>query len=168
MIKSNKRKLNLFLFLTACIFISVAATKPKVTALQKDAINNDSTQWKNLQVLPKNISEDSLDEVMHHFTKALGVRCSFCHAPGNNGRPDFPSDAKEEKNIARYMMKMTADINRNYFNTENSTMPDTIHIVQCMTCHHGNPHPDDAMMSDDNDKEGNMPPPPPPPQEHNQ
>lgn len=168
MFKSNKRKFNLFLFLAACIFISVAATKPNTTTLMNRVSTNDTTQWKNLQVLPKDISKDSLDEVMHHFTKALGVRCSFCHAPGNDGRPDFSSDAKDEKNIARYMLKMTADINRNYFNTENSTMPDTIHVVQCMTCHHGSPHPDEAMMSVNNEKEGNMPPPPPPPQEHNQ
>jgi hypothetical protein len=167
MIQSNKRKLNLFLLLAACLFISIAATKPSTALPGKSLAANDTTQWKNLQVLPKDISRDSLDEVMHHFTKALGVHCSFCHAPGDNGHPDFPSDAKEEKNIARYMMKMTADINKNYFNSENSERPDTIHIVQCMTCHHGSPHPNEAMMAG-NDERGNMPPPPPPPQQQNQ
>ena len=43
---------------------------------------------------------------MDGFKAALGVRCNFCHA--FNGKTDFASDEKEEKGIARYMMKMTS------------------------------------------------------------
>ena len=57
---------------------------------------------------------------------------------------DFASDEKEEKGIARYMMKMTAGINTTYFNFEKSNRPDTINVVKCITCHRGNPHPDEA------------------------
>ena len=87
----------------------------------------------------------------------LGVRCNFCHAY-NNGKMDFASDDKEEKNIARYMMNMTAGINKTYFNSENSTRPDTISVVRCFTCHRGNPHPDDMGMGDND--HNNMPPAP--------
>jgi hypothetical protein len=155
MIYSNKRKLNLLLFFAACIFVSIAATKPSASLTPKKVSENDTGIFKNLKVLPKDISKDSLDHVMHTFTASLGVKCNFCHA-FNNGKMDFASDEKEEKNIARYMMNMTAGINKTYFNSENSTMPDTINIVRCFTCHRGSPHPDEATIGMQN---GNMPPP---------
>ena len=70
---SNKRKINLLLFLAACIFVSVAATKP--SAIKPAAIKNvsasDTGIFMNLKVLPQDISKDSLDHVMHGFTAAL-------------------------------------------------------------------------------------------------
>lgn len=160
MIKSNKKKVNLLLFFAACIFVSIAATKPtnENSFVNNSVSKNDTGKFKNLQVLPKNISEDSLDHLMHGFAASLGVRCSLCHV-FNNGKMDFASDEKEEKQIARHMIKMTADINANYFNFENSTRPDTISIVKCFTCHRGSPHPDEAIMPVK--EEGKMPPPPP-------
>jgi len=156
MIYSNKRKFNFLLFLAACIFISVAATKPTTSSTVNKLSKNDTGIFKNLKVLPKDISKDSLDHVMHNFTASLGVKCNFCHA-FNNGKMDFASDEKEEKNIARYMMNMTAGINKTYFNSENSTMPDTINVVRCFTCHRGSPHPDEATIGMQTN--GNMPPP---------
>jgi hypothetical protein len=160
MIKTNKRKANLILFLAVCVFVSVAATKPSKTTIpvEKPVSLQDTSIFKNLKVLPQDISKDSLDHIMHGFTAALGVRCNFCHVFGDNG-PDFASDDKEEKGIARYMMKMTGEINGKYFNMNNSTMADTISVVKCFTCHRGSPHPDEASMGMNN---GNMPPPPPP------
>lgn len=160
---SNKRKLNVLLFIAASVFISIAATGPDPDNLPvpKKSLVNDTGHFKNLKVLPKNISEAQLDTIMNHFKAALGVRCNFCHVWGSDGKPDFANDAKEEKNIARYMMTMTAGINKTYFNSENSTMPDTIAVVKCVTCHHGNPHPDEASMAMGN--QGNMPPPGMPP-----
>ena len=160
MIHSNKRKLNLMLFFAACIFVSIAATKP-TSSRNNTAVHtvskNDTGFYKNLKVLPKDISKDSLDHVMHNFTASLGVRCNFCHA-FNNGKMDFASDEKEEKEIARYMMNMTTGINKTYFNSENSARPDTISVIKCFTCHRGTPHPDEASMQMNN---GNMPPPSP-------
>ncbi|MBV9963550.1 MAG: c-type cytochrome [Parafilimonas sp.] len=159
MIHSNKRKVNLLLFFAACIFVSIAATKPSAstTAATKPIPASDTGIYKNLKVLPKDISKDSLDHVMHNFTASLGVRCNFCHV-FNNGKMDFASDEKEEKEIARYMMTMTAGINKTYFNSENSTRPDTISVIKCFTCHRGSPHPDEASMGMNN---SNMPPPSP-------
>ncbi|MEJ0082894.1 MAG: c-type cytochrome [Puia sp.] len=55
---------------------------------------------------------------MDHFKAALGVKCSFCHAPSKDTAqkwPDFASDDKPEKLIARKMMKMTSKINKKFF-----------------------------------------------------
>lgn len=72
--------------------------------------------FKNLQILPKDISDHDLDSVMHHFSVSLGVRCNFCHVVDTAARRmDAASDAKPEKNIARKMMLMAIDINKNYF-----------------------------------------------------
>jgi hypothetical protein len=101
--------------------------------------------FKNLKVLPKNITDDQLDSVMSEFSISLGVRCNFCHARKADTTKrglDFASDKKDEKNIARNMYKMTAYLNANYFNWNNSNRPDTIHYVVCYTCHRGGHEPD--------------------------
>ena len=73
--------------------------------------------FKNLKVLPKDISGKGLDSVMHHFTAALGVKCNFCHEKraDDEHKLDFASDEKPEKRIARKMMLMSIDLNKNYF-----------------------------------------------------
>lgn len=132
MYRSNKRKITLSLFLFVFIALSIAATKPTV-----------HEGFKNLQILPKDISEEKLDKIMDGFNKSLGVNCDFCHAPEANNADhlDFASDDKEEKGFARYMLTMTQELNAKYFNFENSTRTDTIHVVTCLTCHHGQPRP---------------------------
>ena len=73
-------------------------------------------RFKNLQILPKDISGHDLDSIMHHFTAALGVKCNFCHVRNEEAKQmDFSNDAKPEKQIARKMMLMAIDINKNYF-----------------------------------------------------
>lgn len=73
-------------------------------------------EFKNLQILPKDISEHDLDSVMHHFSQSLGVHCDFCHVRNETSKKmDFAADTKPEKNIARKMMLMAIDINKNYF-----------------------------------------------------
>lgn len=117
--------------------------------------------FKNLKVLPKDISRDSLDHIMDYYKAALGVKCGFCHAPdAATGKLNFASDEKPEKEAARYMMTMTTGINKEYFNFNKSAMPDTLHAVTCYTCHNGNPHPE-AMPMANHDDHG-MPPNHPP------
>jgi hypothetical protein len=142
-----------------------------VTILGITAYTPDKPQegFKNLQVLPKDISHDDLDKVMHRFNDALGVKCMYCHVhEGTDFRQGwkFDSDDKPEKNTARYMLKMTMGINTTYFNFENSNRPDTIHAVSCVTCHRGIPHPDSSAIADQmagGMKQQAPPPPPPPP-----
>ena len=131
------------LVLTVLIaFISISATN-SVPPPNKH-------EYTNLKILPKDISDERMGMIMDAFKASLGVKCSFCHAvaaDSSQGRHlDFASDAKEEKQIAREMMKMTASINANFFNFDHSTQPDTIHEVMCYTCHRGMAKPDKEAL----------------------
>ena len=102
---------------------------------------NDDLHFKNLQVLPQNISRDALIATMRRFNQALGVECTYCHVfrPGPDGQPqpDFPSDEKREKDAARVMIRMTQRINEGYL----SKIPDAHVEVTCWTCHRGEVQP---------------------------
>ncbi|WP_413533093.1 c-type cytochrome [Empedobacter brevis] len=105
-----------------------------------------NSEWKNLKVLPQNISEDSLKGLMSGYNEALGVKCSYCHAVNpETKKMDFASDAKKEKEIARYMIKMTRDINAKNFNWENAKNPEMINVVTCTMCHRGNESPTKSL-----------------------
>ena len=111
------------------------------TFAQKEHHRDEKPQ--NLKVLPKDISEEELHTTMRNYSKALGVRCNFCHESQpveGQERPkfDFPSDKKPEKDIAREMIKMTADINSQYISKIGDGKLDQI---TCVTCHNGNTHP---------------------------
>jgi hypothetical protein len=176
MITTNRKKVAVVLFLTAFTAFGVAGYNP---SNEKDSsLNNGSdTLFKNLKVLPKDISKDSLDTIMHGFNNSLGVKCFFCHVhEGNDFKTGwkFDSDEKPEKETARYMLKMTAGINATYFNIDSSSRPDTIQAVKCVTCHRGIAHPDAEGIAEQMkiiNPQGNMPPPPgnmPPPPQGNQ
>lgn len=115
-------------------------------------------RWKNLKILPQDISEDRLDSIMHHFTASLGVKCSYCHVRNEAAnKMDFANDEKPEKLIARKMMLMSIDINKNHFNDIEDEMDSTktndsakmmsdstqymLQYVTCYTCHKGVQHP---------------------------
>lgn len=100
-------------------------------------------EFVNLQVFPKDASPAVIVNAMKNITRALGVRCPFCHV-GEEGMPlekfDFPSDAKPEKQTARMMMRMAGEINAQL----TKAMPDAPakgYQVTCFTCHRGQQHP---------------------------
>jgi cytochrome c553 len=120
----------------------IVAAATTLGASRKD--EKKDGEFKNLKVLPKDISKKALDSIMFEFSVSLGVRCNFCHArmaDTSNHHLDFASDAKDEKDIARHMFKMTAALNGGDFNFKNSSKPDTIHIIICYTCHRGKKDP---------------------------
>lgn len=101
--------------------------------------------WKNLKVLPQNISKDSLDHLMEGYTSALSVDCNYCHAPqkGNASKLDFASDDKIEKEIARGMIQMTNDLNAKYFQPHfPDPKPSQVYVVNCVLCHRGASNPE--------------------------
>lgn len=107
------------------------------------AFTKDDPGYKNLKVLPKNITYEQMDSVMHHFTDALNVKCTFCHIKREGEEhPDFASDANKHKLIARDMMRMTNKINKKYFNLTGGKqdLSSTL-MVTCYTCHHGSTDP---------------------------
>ena len=91
---------------------------------------------KNLKVLPKNISHEELDKIMKGFNMSLGVKCNHCHAPKANGERglDFASDSNPKKDVARYMIKMTNQINKKHFKHEHEGV---VKNISCNTCHNG-------------------------------
>lgn len=111
---------------------------------------DDHPKPTNLQILPKDISHDSLMDIMHEYTHSLNVHCNFCHAKSatDPDELDFASDANGKKKVARYMMKMTAEINEKYFAEANYNSRTL--MVSCYTCHHGNKEPDTLMMKEKN------------------
>jgi len=102
--------------------------------------------YKNLKVLPRNIPSKELNRIMvDEFTDGLGVNCAFCHAEDKlTHKPDYASDEKPEKNIARTMMGMTLGLNKKYFKLKHATIGDPTLVVSCTTCHNGTPHPNNA------------------------
>ena len=130
----NKRKLTVAAIFISVMIVGIAATNPP-----------EEHKYKNLKILPKNTTREQMDQIMGGFKNALGVHCDFCHAKSKDTAqkyPDFASDEKPEKNIARGMMKMTGKINKKYFSYNKNDQGDRIPTVGCMTCHRGNPHPD--------------------------
>lgn len=102
----------------------------------------------NLTVLPKAISKEDLLKVMRSFTDGLGVRCNFCHVQEEGqamGKFDFAADDKDNKKMARVMLKMVNNINDDYLSQLKEISDDkndNIIAVQCVTCHHGVKQPE--------------------------
>ena len=95
-------------------------------------------KFTNLKVLPKDITKPELIDAMRGYSGALGVRCEYCHvekAPPAHGE-DFAADGKPEKESARLMMKMVADINGKDLAALKTGRPARVQ-VRCATCHHG-------------------------------
>jgi hypothetical protein len=114
--------------------------------------------FKNLKVLPDNISRDDLRKLMRQFTGDLGVECEFCHAAADpvTKREDRASDANPTKDTARYMIQMTDDLNTRYL----EQMPDRRYAdpITCGTCHRGEKHP--SVFVAPPRQQGNRPAPP--------
>jgi len=125
----------------AVILVLAGAVAAAVAALPPS-----QHEFKNLKVLPQNISSKNLSRIMiDDFEDGLGVSCGFCHAEEKNShRLDYPSDAKPEKQIARLMMQMTLNINKKYFKLKHPLIGDSILVISCLTCHKGQPHPGDS------------------------
>ena len=125
-----------------------------------------TSQFKNVQVLPRDLSREQLIEIMRNFSRSLGVRCNFCHVVAQTEPKevlDFPNDGKEEKRVARVMIQMTQQINGAWMDRVKAAEPSAAQAtppgaapngpgemrVGCWTCHRGQREPE-------------MPPPPSP------
>jgi hypothetical protein len=89
--------------------------------------------FKNIQVL-KGQQAGRIPNIMGTFTRALGVRCDFCHVPG-----EWEKDDKDMKRAARDMIHMTLDINSDLKKIQ--TIAADNPSVGCSTCHRGQPKP---------------------------
>jgi hypothetical protein len=102
-----------------------------VLAAQQQAPNSPGKTaeqvYKNIQVLQGTPADQFLPE-MRLFGAALGVDCNFCHV-----EEDRSKDDKGSKQIARTMISMVREINKNSFRGQLA--------VTCYSCHRGNVAP---------------------------
>ncbi len=126
----QKRKLIVMIGLAGLVILAVSATRLP------------GGQYRNLKVLPQDISEQKLDSIMHSYNYALGVDCEFCHAKKNN-QLDPESDANSMKENARSMIRLTMDINQTWFRYDTLVHPAYLNTVACYTCHRGEEMPPD-------------------------
>lgn len=124
-----------------CVIVIVILTTILICSA---AIDPPKKEYKNLKVLPQNISSKALSKLMvDDFSDALGVGCGFCHAQGKDSVSiDYASDAKPEKEMARMMMRMDLRINKQFFKLRHPSFTDGPLVVTCNTCHNGKPHPE--------------------------
>jgi hypothetical protein len=110
------------------IAVHVFAAEPSaVQAPQTPPVRTAQQQFKNVQVL-RDIPANQMIPTMHLITGQLGVGCQFCHVWEQWDREDKP-----QKQIARRMMLMTANLNRSSFAGREA--------VTCYTCHRGEAKP---------------------------
>jgi len=137
--------------------VPAAAAAPTVPGAQ-----NAAPAFKNLKVLPDNISRDDLRKLMRQFTGDHRGESEFCHAAADpiTKREDRASDANPTKETARYMIQMTGDLNDRYI----GEMPDRRYAdpITCGSCHRGEKHP--SVFVAPPRQEGNRPPSAPPAQ----
>jgi hypothetical protein len=87
--------------------------------------------FKNIKVL-NGMPQSQLYPAMRFMAASLGFQCGSCHVI-KNGFIDSPADDKPEKQTARQMIKMVAEINK--------TLGQGNPTVSCYTCHHGHRSP---------------------------
>ena len=98
---------------------------------------------KNIQVFPKETTRPELIDQMRHFSFALGVRCQYCHTGGDGTSFEgvvFESDEDPDKIKARFMIRMTENLNRQVLPPIPQRDEPAMEIT-CKTCHRGQAKP---------------------------
>lgn len=85
----------------------------------------------NLQVLPKDWTQQQVVTLMRTFTAGLGQQCTYCHVA------DRASDEIPKKAIARKMIAMEMAINDQFLKDVGEPAPAGQFKVTCYTCHRG-------------------------------
>jgi photosynthetic reaction center cytochrome c subunit len=128
--KLTQFKRGLFLVVAGCTILPFASQRivNSQTAQEEKTAEQTHKNIKSLTGLP----DSQFGPMMNYFNAALGVQCNFCHIQ-KDGKMDFVSDEHEHKGIARNMIKMVQEINKNNFEGKVD--------VSCQTCHQGRPIP---------------------------
>ncbi|MBO0720163.1 MAG: c-type cytochrome [Blastocatellia bacterium] len=119
-----------FSFSDSSLLQRVDASPQEQQAGNQPAEQTMEQRYKNIQVL-KGLPASQMRPMMNYISASLGVGCAFCHVR-NGDRMEFEKDDVTHKNIARRMIQMTMDINKNSFQGRTQ--------VSCYTCHRGNEH----------------------------
>ena len=109
--------------------LAAALTFFQSRQLAQTKVETAGQKFKNIKVL-NDMPADQLGKVMNIMSASLGVDCKMCHVSNDK---DFEKDGIDHKDIARKMIKMTFDLNKNFFEGK----PE----VSCNTCHNGHERP---------------------------
>jgi len=126
--------------LLSCATFGVAAGAATQATGNQGASKPAHAKPTNLKVLPKNISGDDLDKLMHRFKQELGVPCGYCHEENAETKQiNYASDENPIKETARFMIKMNEDINSKYL----AQLGDRRYAepLTCGNCHQGQVQP---------------------------
>ena len=99
------------------------------------SINFAQNKFKNVQLL-NNKSSRELIAYMKSINKDLGVKCTYCHDMNDKSLDN------DKKIIARKMIKMQQDINKQYFINTSDSLKNNIVQITCWTCHRGSSQPE--------------------------
>ena len=140
--KENSRIGRSRLWLTLASLIVAAAGAAAANGLQSTDPPPPQPQphATNLKVLPKSTSIGDVYKLMAGMQRDLGVQCGFCHEEDpDSKRIDYVSDENPRKETARFMMRMTNDINEKYLGKlgDRQYAPP----ITCGNCHLGQMHP---------------------------
>src|SRR5579885_2505623 len=111
----------------ALVYSAARAQSAPASAPAAHAPKLTEEQFKNIKVL-KGIPADELIPAMQFITASLGVECEYCHV-----ERAFEKDDKKPKRIAREMMTMMMNINKDNFEGRRE--------VTCYSCHRGATNP---------------------------
>jgi len=101
--------------------------------------------YQNVQVLG-HLSQGEFNRTMTAITQWVSPEqgCNYCHyVDPETGQPNYASDAIYTKVVSRRMFQMTQEINQNW-----SSHVREDRGVNCMTCHQGQPVPNNYFFFD--------------------
>ena len=101
-------------------------------------LKETNIKLENIEILLESLLiPPDLKKYMKSISKDLWVKCKFCH--------DLNDKAidTDHKNIAREMMRMQIDLNKNFFPLlgDSLNVHDDILQISCWTCHRGSKYP---------------------------
>ena len=114
---------------TAVAFVSGQAGSVQPAAQSQLLAEN---VFKNVTVL-RGIPVDEFMGTMGVFSAALGFSCEDCHTASSNDWANYAKDVSPRKQMARRMVTMMTEINKQYFGGRQ--------VVTCFSCHRGSNRP---------------------------
>jgi photosynthetic reaction center cytochrome c subunit len=114
---------------TAVAFVSGQAGSVQPAAQSQLLAEN---VFKNVTVL-RGIPVDEFMGTMGVFSAALGFSCEDCHTASSNDWANYAKDVSPRKQMARRMVTIMTEINKQYFGGRQ--------VVTCFSCHRGSNRP---------------------------
>jgi hypothetical protein len=142
---------SIFKYLTSCAVGVITLAGAFLLVAQSGLGQEEEMEFTNLQMLPPDIGEERLFDIMTLWEAELGVDCEHCHVAYGRGDPrnDFASDAKQPKVVTRLMLENLITFNRTLTTEALDKPEDEITRINCATCHQGNAIPPEFELPEE-------------------